>query len=589
MSADATYCAITFAPIQGFIEKSRKLRDLYGSSFILSYLASSICNTAQVEDWELISPALPSITKGTPNQIILKDRGNRPKTEEPLRTTFDGAWQSLVNEIRHNLETTTLTTQETYTGWQRSWELWSLHAWEWFCVIGEPGQSITDVRKQLNEAKRSRNWIGVNWQGESSTLSGIDAIAWPKMDVYNPKTTSRSDRQTQIKAFYEKLTRRWDGKMIDSDERLSIPDLVKRLITLPEIARRIDKLREYPDIETPDRFKDLNRIESEQYSAWFMGDGDKIGDYLKSLSEAGVEEAIALNDLSYALTQWGNQLDKRVKAILAAPEPPRPDSRIIYAGGDDFLGVLYRTEEPKLTPSHWLPWLYQVSRLWDEYKTYAARTSSSLANPSSLTVSMGLVWAAPGVPQRDVLQHCREAEKSAKNQGRNRVALRILFNSGTHLEWACPWALLEPILTADCNWTHFYRDVNTLLARHALMVPPTIAAADIQRHTQVAKVMLCHHLKLPQKPDTLRAGDRRLWESVMNRDRWCTQPKAKADEDFGILPPEAEFLGRDRVTIHSQIAQAFNDWVVNLASVGFHLLRGADKTQQTDTDLEVAA
>jgi hypothetical protein len=35
------YTAITFAPVQGFIEKSRKLTDLYGSSFLLSYLAKT--------------------------------------------------------------------------------------------------------------------------------------------------------------------------------------------------------------------------------------------------------------------------------------------------------------------------------------------------------------------------------------------------------------------------------------------------------------------------------------------------------------------------------------------------------------------
>ncbi|MFN7715048.1 MAG: type III-B CRISPR-associated protein Cas10/Cmr2, partial [Pseudanabaenaceae cyanobacterium] len=34
-----TYTVITFAPVQGFIEKSRKLRDLYGASQILSYLS----------------------------------------------------------------------------------------------------------------------------------------------------------------------------------------------------------------------------------------------------------------------------------------------------------------------------------------------------------------------------------------------------------------------------------------------------------------------------------------------------------------------------------------------------------------------
>jgi CRISPR-associated protein Cmr2 len=33
------YTAVTFAPVQSFIRSSRKLRDLYGSSLLLSHLA----------------------------------------------------------------------------------------------------------------------------------------------------------------------------------------------------------------------------------------------------------------------------------------------------------------------------------------------------------------------------------------------------------------------------------------------------------------------------------------------------------------------------------------------------------------------
>lgn len=51
---DKNSCTIvTFAPIQGFIEDSRKLRDLYGSSFLLSYLAKSICEAAKKKNTAL--------------------------------------------------------------------------------------------------------------------------------------------------------------------------------------------------------------------------------------------------------------------------------------------------------------------------------------------------------------------------------------------------------------------------------------------------------------------------------------------------------------------------------------------------------
>jgi CRISPR-associated protein Cmr2 len=56
---------------------------------------------------------------------------------------------------------------------------------------------------------------------------------------------------------------------------------------------------------------------------------------------------------------------------------------------------------------------------------------------------VGFVWAGNQVPQRDVLQHCHLAETSAKSTGRDRIAFRILFNSGNYLEWVCPWWLLD--------------------------------------------------------------------------------------------------------------------------------------------------
>jgi len=64
------YTAITFAPVQGFIEKSRKLRDLYGASLILSYLSQQIVKEAE-KTTKVISPALPNVQKGMPNRILL--------------------------------------------------------------------------------------------------------------------------------------------------------------------------------------------------------------------------------------------------------------------------------------------------------------------------------------------------------------------------------------------------------------------------------------------------------------------------------------------------------------------------------------
>jgi CRISPR-associated protein Cmr2 len=153
------------------------------------------------------------------------------------------------------------------------------------------------------------------------------------------------------------------------------------------------------------------------------------------------------------MRQWGEELENYLNF-----------GRIIYAGGDDFLGVLFRQKsEPKLTLQDCLYWFDKFHReIWTKH-----------GYSQDITVSVGFVWAASGVPQRDILQHCREAEKSAKNQGKNRLAVRILFNSGNYLEWVCPWQNLKDILDSYCdrsggkNWTHFYNDIATLENRRA--------------------------------------------------------------------------------------------------------------------------
>ncbi len=94
------YTAITFAPVQGFIEKSRKLRDLYGSSFILSYLAYALCQTAEKQGYKVISPAIINVVQGTPNQIIID--GDFPRQE--AIAVFDRAWNTLTRSCQEWIE-----------------------------------------------------------------------------------------------------------------------------------------------------------------------------------------------------------------------------------------------------------------------------------------------------------------------------------------------------------------------------------------------------------------------------------------------------------------------------------------------------
>lgn len=667
------YTAITFAPVQGFIERSRKLRDLYGSSFILSYIASAICDEARCQGFWVVSPASINLTQGTPNQIIIKG----DFAEKDAHNTLDTAWSGVTQACRQWIEDNV---PDRYS-WQREWNLWTNYAWEFFWGQGE---TITAARGNLNEIKRCRNWTAINWTGESSTLSGADAIAIPSLCTNNPKTWDYQSQKTEIKEFYknlsdavgrnfiehirgelnrnqgeirnrlierygqgfitfieerfikisqherEELINEYGSAIIDPDEELSIPELIKRLITLEAIAAPLGIATK----EVPETFRDLNRLNKKKkqskiepdnrWSGWFQGDGDKAGDYLKELSrQANANPEEDTHSFSLAMLDWG---EKHLKPSLNNTGK----GRIIYAGGDDFLGVFYRTppktrflvslvkylsnklvesrpelkkqidefnqefnikglhqdvkfsnniregfaniiiknkndlelekalteaglyqkklaeaglhqieaenlfREPVLKPQECLEWFYKFnpendSALWKQHQ-------------KPIGVSVGFVWAAPGVPQRDILQHCRDVEKKAKKQGRNRLAIRILFNGGNRLDWVCPWWCLQEVLQGYCdrnqqtgenaNWGHIYADVGILESRHAFKNQTEVALALFEIYFPNQKNLLKQHL-------------------------WNLEGKT------GIIGNEEADC--------EDVMKSLNNWIINLAKIGFHL------------------
>lgn len=622
------YTAITFAPVQGFIEKSRKLRDLYGSSYILSHLSSAICRAAEKHQYEVISPANLNITTGTPNFILINDRF----PQEEAEIAFNQAWikilQHCENWIEEKLQNQWKQSSEgeyhpsadpwKYS-WHREWALWANHAWEFFYAEGE---SIDTAKQAVFAQKRSRAWVAINYTGESSTLSGADAIAHPSMGTFNPKKDSYRALEKSIHAFYQQLShavgeafisdietklkdssnirektiqrfgkdfcqyieklgngkcrqgaaKRYGEPIIDPAEELSIPELVKRLITLEAIAEPL----EIPANEIPLTYRDLNRLPEKQtqsnlkignqWTGWFLGDGDHIGDHLRGKDQKVIKE------FSKAMLKWGRNT---LKDSIEKTE----EGRIIYSGGDDFLGVFYRPEdESPLHSSECLNWFNQFhTDLWQQHQ-------------QPITVSVGFVWAGPTVPQREVLQHCREAEKSAKNHGRDRIALRVLFNDGKHLEWVCPWKLL-PVLQdyRDRNhrngkqqWAHLFGDIAILESRHAFLGKDS-NGKNVDNNLEVALALFNAYFS--PSSNSAWHGSSKFYElmrsppdNLDHPDWWQHKPllwndKDNKPESTGILGDQKNYCNDGTLKTFDPLAAkaALTDWIISLSKIGFHL------------------
>ncbi|MBW4549361.1 MAG: CRISPR-associated protein Cmr2 [Symplocastrum torsivum CPER-KK1] len=504
------YTAVSFAPVQSFIEKSRKLRDLYGASLILSFLSYKLVQEALCLGLEVISPGLPTDQKGMPNRILIRGKFERNDVQKTLLKE----WQQVLNicrvwlEENLGLETYSWSQPEDQKGKQKGeWERWGSYTWEVFWGYGE---SVKAAMEDLETRKLKRDWIAINWVGESSSLTGTDAIAWHQLgkESKEPGRSLNETEQRELKRFYYQLA--WildkpysrnhrvresipsdeelekyfqnedNGKFIAPNEKLSIPELVKRLVTLPYLARKIV-------IEELDEgFKDIFR-DAGYWTGWFMGDGDKVGDKLKELASRHEDDQEKqeheLKRFTELIRQWGK--DFQAKQDLF----PEGKGRVIYAGGDDFLGVLYseetKTQEKpeKVKPIEALQWLLTLENRWKDLQKDIEQELGL-----DFTYSVGFVWAGHQVPQRDILQHCRDAEQRAKSLERNRVTIRVVFNSGQYVEWTCPWDYLHILKNYrdrdgktysewECqgqdskylpNWNHIYSDWAHLKARHAI-------------------------------------------------------------------------------------------------------------------------
>ncbi len=486
------YTAVTFAPVQGFILASRKLRDLYASSLLISHLARAQAEDAKCRGHDVISPADFHASRGVPNVLVICGDYSRKDASDALLR----CWQKILGACRGWIEDYFKREHPTIAfDWESSWRACALHSWELF--HGQGG-SIQEARKVLAITKQQRGWAIPNWTGESSTLSSAEAVVRPLMGAKaDPRSLSPAVVQEEARSFLRHLRESPDlGVAFAGDnEEISLSELVKRLISYPAVARTAlstgtGRPLTEKEVEAflPERFQRLTtmalaedeaaRKDQPESIVWFMADGDGIGVHLESLAKQQGEKAKeqaeekALQSFSAAMRNWAASLYQLV------PKHIPGQAMVVYAGGDDLFGALHESEPGKkdLTTTQLIDWLRGFPELW------------SRCNQPGLTTSMGLVWADAKVPQREALQHAREAEASAKARGKDRFALRLLYANGNHLEWTCPWAWLGEILKSYTDregrtlafsrdgrppsWRHLAEDLQWLQTRQAIAYLP---------------------------------------------------------------------------------------------------------------------
>ena len=490
-----TFTAVTFAPVQSFIRSSRKLRDLYGSSLLLSHLARALYNDAtKINPEAVISPAEVNGTRGVPNTLLIQGSYSRAEAEQALLTAWAATLKACRDWLEQTLTGSPLDPGDWDTSWGPCWKACARHSWELF--HGQ-GASIAAAEHALSLHKQARAWEIPNWTGESSTLSSTQAVVRPRMaEKHDPRRLSEAESEAQRQEARDFLQRLCQHQALGeafagTNEEISLTELVKRLVTYPVVAAKAFQVpaAELPQI-IPSRFNSLSAVsgadkDPPESIVWFMADGDKVGDYIRSWSKSG-DEVRARRTFSSGMRQWAADLYTQVPQEMGDDR-----ATLVYAGGDDLFGALHERQPGArdLSRDDLFRWLRLFPSLWKRHG-------------QPLTASMGLVWADSQVPQREALQQARDAEAAAKARGRDRFALRLVYAGGNHLQWTCPWSWLDPILhsyrdregrcwpgepdTAERRgdprkWRHLAEDLLWLQERHAIgeAIPP-VATAEAQ-------------------------------------------------------------------------------------------------------------
>ncbi|MFB2833003.1 type III-B CRISPR-associated protein Cas10/Cmr2 [Floridanema evergladense] len=151
--------------------------------------------------------------------------------------------------------------------------------------------------------------------------------------------------------------------------------------------------------------------------------------------------------------------------------------KVIFAGGDDFLLLAPLTEAVSLTCDLHQLWTGEraveispdIQRFWqkemppliqplpnakDGWVRYGKKDGTEKIYPipgKDINFSLGVVIAQRRIPQSLWHRGLNEAYKKAKDEGKNRVCVRVLFNSGQSLDWVCPWPLWNLLMPLEPN------------------------------------------------------------------------------------------------------------------------------------------
>ena len=409
----------TIGPVQGFIAQARKLQDLYAGSFLLSYLAKQTMAKAQKLGADILFPDPEQ--ESAPNRFLMMwEVGNEYALCEICRELdkyVRGEWEDIARKVIKE-------TKFTYTG-AISAQISSLiqvyYASELYKGDESFGECYKNVMKRLGAAKTFRTFTQLDEPpGRKCSVSYEHNAIFYRDDPNNP-----NKKKSYLVPNANKVTGYNVGdlnKYIQPDETLGAVTFVKRCLrfAIPEFN---DNFPPVSDIYKMYGNKLDEDDDKHGYYAVVMFDGDNMGLWysepdihcmskireFQAYLSGKISEFAALK--SYAIVDW----EKRQNGV------------VVYAGGEDFLGVLNLQSA--------------FSTLCELRKAFGEIDISAYTD-KKLTFSAGIVIAHIKTPLSEVLGKVREAEHKAKTFYSNKkdaYCLTIIRHNGEMTEFIQPF------------------------------------------------------------------------------------------------------------------------------------------------------
>lgn len=392
--------AISIGPVQDFIAAARRTADLYAGSQILQDVCQAAAQSIHTSDGTLIFPSGPEASGA--NKILAKVEGDpaqiSQKAKEAAKTRLWELWRGAVDPLSSQQRGI----DEARAKLQLDGFLEFYAAWVPFDGSDYPRRR-KEVDRLLAGRKALREFDPSSQNDERLPKSPLDPS---RATVITPREWEETNVRLEDGA-YKPLR-------IKPTETLDAVSLLKRIYGVQKSATVVDtrtmaRRAKSPEAMPDERYgEDDDHIQEPQpYFAILVADGDRMGDLI------GKKETIEEHQKLSALL---DEFAKQAKSIVE-----KCYGFLIYSGGDDVLAFL--------------PVNQAIACAKDLSETFRHKIKG--------TLSAGVAIVHYREPLSISLQAARDAEKAAKNGGRDALAVALHTRGGVPITVVQKWDTLR--------------------------------------------------------------------------------------------------------------------------------------------------